>query len=512
MDSQLVELDIEELKEAMRTDCVAFLSFYLQDELTLDVPQLHEEIWDEFVNIVNAVNLDDWRGHLQKLFCVPRGHAKSTLTKLAIILFFRYSRISFAVYASLTAGIAKAACRDIVNWLRTDHDQHVFGHTTVIKSNEAEQLWILEIGTPNRGRKTVLLKAIGSDQQVRGTLVDNKRPELLVIDDCEDNRTAASDESQANLDTWLMGNLLKATARRSVRIMLGNMINSRTMLYRFSKDPAWNPTVYGAIIRDKTTGELKALWSGLYTLEELLEDYKNYRSKGVGHVWVYEMMNMTADSIFKIDLSQAVRIPRPNPDEVVAGIITVDPAFGQKSWHDPTGIVVHVKIKERVIPFIVDSRKGRMSEDQMLDTLIELSYYWNISTWGIESVAAQRLLISLFKAKLKERQIPEQLFTMIGLPSGGVAKASRILAMINSIASGNYGVAIEEEELLTEISLYDPDSTDHEDIPDAAAYGVIAWAQAGEQIQEGGFLKEKLQLIQQQVMAESVHQSQYVPY
>lgn len=500
---QTVEVDIETLKAAIRDDCVTILGFYLEDELTLEVPELHEEIWDEFVEITKIVsNPETWLSHIQKLFCVPRGHSKSTLVKLAIILFFRYSPISFALYASLTSAIAKAACKDVVAWLTSEKDQAVYGMTKTIKSNEQEQLWILEIGIPfSDRRKVVILKALGADQQVRGTLVNNRRPELVIMDDIEDNNTSQDEKSQQKHDVWLMGNLLKATARKSVRIIIGNMINKRTMLYRFSKDPAWNPTVYGAIVRDKKTKELIPLWPGLYTLEALLAEYRDYREKGVGSVWVYEMMNMTQDTVFQTGMYSAIRIPRPLPDEVTNGIIILDPAYGKNAWNDDSGLTVHVKIEGSSIPHIVDSRKGKWKEDELIDQMIELSNYWNLATWGIESNSAQTLLIPLFKAMLEVRKMPRELFTMIPLSGGGQNKGSRIMAFVNTVSMGNYGIVLEEEALVEELEKYNPDTTKHEDLPDSAAYGPIAWSMAGEIIEHDGKLHEKMELMQSDNLA-----------
>lgn len=510
---QDVEIDILELRERLRYDCVAILSFYLEDELTLEVPELHEEIWTELVDIIRRVNLDEWVGHIQKLFCVPRGHAKSTITKLAVILFLRYSRLKFALYVSLTSPIAKQACKDIFNWLTSDKDQLVYGRCTVHKRNESEGLWQFTIGTPDYGNKFITLKSLGTDSQVRGTLIDNNRPELVVIDDCEDNDTASSAESQTKIDTWLMGNLLKATARRSVRIWLGNMINSRTMLFRNSKDKEWNPTVYGAIVRDKVTKELRALWPGMHSVESLLKEYRDYRAKGVGHVWIYEMMNMTNDTVFRTGMGGAVRMPRFNPDEITQGFITVDPAFGQNSWNDYTGLTVHVKVQNQVIPWIVETRKDKYTEDQMLDALLEMSYYWNLTTWVIEANAAQKLLIPLFKLLLASRGIPDHVFLMIPINAGGKQKQSRIFALSKSVAAGSYGVVEEEEEFMGELSLYDPESEEHEDRIDSAAYGPIAWETAGTLIREAMNVHVAMSLLGGDGdYAENVNQTEYVPY
>lgn len=508
-----VELSRDELIAAMRTDCVTSLAFYLGEDLTLEVPPLHKEIWAEMVDMVRKVNLNEWVDHMQKLFCVPRGFAKTTVVKVAVTLFMRYSILRFTLYASRTTIMARNACRDIYKWFTGDNDQALHGKCGVEKANETEGLWILIIGTPDFGRKRIILKALGSDQQVRGTNIENWRPDLMILDDVEDNDTAKTPESQSTLDIWLMGNLLKASARRSVRIILGNMINSRTMLYRFSKDPAWNPTIYGAIVRNKATGELESLWEEFFPLAALLKEYKDYRSKGVGHVWVYEMMNMTADTVFKTELAAAIRIPRPLPEQVRSGIIILDPAFGQKAWNDESALTVHVKIEGSVIPHAVESRRGRWTEDRILDELIELSEYWNLATWGIESVAAQKLLIPLFNLMLGQRLYPPGLIQMIPLPSGNTAKASRILAGAKAVGAGSYGIVEEEEELFITLEGYDPSSEKHDDLADSFAYGPIAWQTAGTIVEENGRFQERLALMQaQDTNARYMSQTEVVPY
>lgn len=501
-----VELSFDDIKEALSYDCVAFLAFYLEDKLTHDVPELHEEIWAELVHIIKKVNANNWTDslgeavdHLQKLFCVPRGHSKSTLIKLAVVLFLRYSVLSFALYVSLTTTIARNACLDIFGWFNSDKDQTVYGTIKdaggVNKANATDGVWDFWIHTPHFGRKRVILKCLGADQQVRGLLIDGNRPQLIVIDDVEDNSTAATPETQQKMDIWLMGNMLKATARHSVRIWLGNMISERTMLFRISKDPEWNPTIYGAIVRDRVTGQLKPLWQGMFTLKGLLKEYHDYRSKGLGFVWIYEMMNMTAESVFKTEMGLAARMTRPLPDEVTQGFIVLDPAFGLKAWHDSSGITVHVRHRNSDIPWVVESTRMKGTEDQLLDELIRLSFYWNLTTWVIESVAAQRLLIPLFKALLKARMMPPELFMMIPVISG-TAKANRIFAMVKSVSAVSYGIVEEEAELFDLLHKYDPDSEEPDDLIDSASFGVIAWAQAGTMIKDAINVKEAMALMQ----------------
>jgi len=482
-----VEVDKAELLEAMRHDCVTFFAFYIGDELTLDVPALHIEVWEELLGYVEKVSQPDFLiGHLQKLFAVPREHSKSTIAKLAVILFMRYSPLSFTLYMSKTSTIAVSAIRDVVNWLTGEQERALYGDPEIIKSNESSGLWIMVIGLPNGGRKRIILRAVGQGHQVRGSLVENKRPDFFVFDDIEDLDTADDGEQQSKLDDWTLGSVMKAAARRSFRLMIGRMIKSTTLLARLSRDPTWNPTVFGAIVKDKETQQLRPLWPGRWTIEALMAEYRSYRRLGKGHLWEAEMMNLSADRILGHKLDNAVMTPDVHPEDVMSGFICVDPAFGQMSWNDETGITVHIRKKGLAIPILVDSRVGRWSETQILDQLIELSYYWNLCTWAIEAESAQKLLIPLFRLMLIERQIKPEVFSILPIRAQMQSKSSRIIAFRRAVDAKSYALAESQTDLKLKLEEYNPDSKDHDDLCDSAAYGPIVWDVHGTIIEAAG--------------------------
>jgi hypothetical protein len=268
-------------------------------------------------------------------------------------------------------------------------------------------------------------------------------------------------------------------------IFIGNMIRETTLLARLAKEPQWRATVFGSIIRNRA-GNLVPLWPERWTLEKLLEEYAAYRRIGIGHVWEAEMMNLTAKEILGISLEKCPRPPRPMPDELMAGFITVDPAFGKEAYHDETALTVHGLLTGGNIPLVLETRHGRWNEDQILDELLSLSYYWGITTWFIEAVAAQKLLIPLFKSMLVIRGIGADLFLMLPIVGGRESKASRIVAFRNSCGMGSYGIVEEEQELVTLLEEYAPDTVKHDDRCDSGAFGPIAWATNGELVMAQG--------------------------
>ena len=486
-----VQIPEGEMLYAMRHTCVAFLSFYIGDELDMEVPGFHLEIWQELLDMLDTMNQAGTHFVLKKLFAVPRDHAKSTLAKLAVILLLKYSSLSFVLYVSKTNAIAKNAIRDILWWLESRQERELFGPMRKEKSSEGESLWIITMGTRTYGRdevvrKRCIFRALGADQQIRGTLIMNRRPQIIIIDDIEDLDNTTP-QLQGKLDEWFMGSLMKSfNSRQHVVIFIGNMIRKTTLLARLSQNPTWNPTVFGALVKDKHTGELRALWDGKYTVQGLLDEYAEYRRMGTGHIWEAEMMNLGQDVILACDFSKVVRVPTPVVEELECGFICLDPAFGTKAYNDESAITVHAQVKDVGVPVIIDSAKGRWTDDRLFDEMLEMSYRWGVKTWCIESVAAQKLLLSVFRLLMSTRKIPEGMFDLLPIAAGHSSKSSRILSMRSAIAGGSYGVASSQTELLDHFGAYTPDSNEHDDLCDSAAYGPIAWDMYGDNVRFNG--------------------------
>lgn len=486
-ESAPVDLDRAQLIYAIRYDCVSFLSFYIGSDLSLEVPDLHIDVWNEILRLVEQANVGGVVQGLKKLFAVPRDHAKSTLAKLACILILKYTPLMFLLYTSKTNGIAKNAIRDILYWLESTQETALYGPVRSVKSSETDSLWIIEIAirdptTPNAPPryKRVIMKALGAEQQIRGMLIYNRRPDLIVVDDIEDLDNTTPDQ-QAKLDEWFLGSFRKSWAKSYLVIFIGNMIRKTTLLARLSKDPLWNPTVYGALVRDER-GALRPLWPGRWTVEALLAEYMEFRALGRGYIWEAEMMNLTQDEILMGNLDKAVRPIHPNPEDIEHGFIALDPAFGETMIHDPSAITVHVKIKGVGVPVVIDSHVERMTEDQIFDKMLEFSYTWGLTTWLIESEAAQKLLLSYFNLLMQIRKINQNLFLLIPIGTGKKTKSSRIIVFRNSVSSGSYGIDETQTDLLLKLLEYTVESSEHDDLCDSASYGVKGWELHGDTI------------------------------
>lgn len=463
----LVEASPLEIYERLRHDFDFFITFFLGEQLELDIPDLHRDAW--------AIMVDPDPTKERVTLAIPRDHAKTTLAKLCVVWYWLFSSTQFALYGSNTSTIAGGACSDIIGFVTCDNFVRVFGSPTWLKRRENELLWQFRVAIPGRHQpKMCILRGLGVNQQMRGINLGNMRPQLAVCDDMEDKDDVKSPIRQKALDEWVFGTFIKALARKKKILWLGNMLASTSLLARLCKRPNWNPVVFGAIVKDTRTGTLRPLWPDRWTMKALIEDFHEYRDMGLIEVWMCEMMNMPGNADNGFDSRHLNYVACPAPDDVVAAWLTIDPAFSQQSYSDSSCIAVNV-IRNDGLPMTAMTSHGKWTEMDLYNEAKRLAVLWGAGVWAIESIAAQRLLIPIFRM-LSAQEGGEYSFEFVPIISGGqAAKGSRIRAYANMMAGGRWGLVDTDVHVTTQLLGYDMTKTDQvDDIVDAAAYGPIS--------------------------------------
>lgn len=451
-----------EIIKRLEEDGEFFIEFFLAEELTSPVPFFHfGEIWPLLTNTAMQ----------RVLLAIPRDHAKTTLAKLAVVWYFLFTNHRFCVYLSNTNTIAKNACKDIIGYLRSPNFESVYGKVKFTKESDTDSLWQFEIQLATGRIKKCTLRAVGANQQMRGINIDNQRPDIAVVDDVEDNENTDSLILQKKLDKWIFGPFIKALARRKKIIWLGNMLQKTSLLARLSQRPNWNPVVFGALVKDVVTGLLRPLWPERWPLDELIEDFQEYRELDLVETWMCEMMNMPGHGIDGFTSDQIRYQAIPGTDEILASWLVLDPAFGENSHNDNSSITVHVLPKDGPA-MVVEHRTAKMSEHEIFDSMYELSLKWGAWVWGIEAVAAQRVLIPFFKLLLAAK-LMNHTVEMIPLMAGrGDPKVSRIRSWVGLMSKGEYAVYDGAVEIATQLLNYNmKKNSNDDDLIDSCAYG-----------------------------------------
>jgi hypothetical protein len=455
-------VDRASMRQGLKQSGELFIEFFLGDELTFPVPKFHVEVWELLTNTA-----------LQRvMLAIPRDHAKTTLSKLCVVWYFLFTNHRFCVYLSNTNSRAKDACRDIIGFLKSDNFRTIFGDIRVIKDSETESIWIFELPLGDGKHKKCILRAVGANQTMRGINVDNQRPDIAIVDDLEDNENTESETLQKKLDKWVFGPFLKALAKQKKIIWLGNMLQKTSLLARMSLDKRWNPVVFGCLVKNELTGGIVPLWPDRWPLEELIEDFAEYRQMGLIETWMCEMMNMPGHGKNGFTAEMIYMQPRPETDEVKAAFLILDPAFGEKEVNDDSSITVHVIRDMDGLPMVAEDVTGKLTEAELFETMLRLARKWNAFVWGIESVAAQRVLITLFNTYMALNQIPNHI-EMIPLISGkGDPKIARIRGFMSMMGKKEYAIADDMLTFVTQALNYNMSKKSNvDDLLDSSAYG-----------------------------------------
>jgi hypothetical protein len=453
--------ELGQIRRLLQVDAEFFVEFFLADQLDMPVPEFHKEIW----SLLTGTAME------RVLLAIPRDHAKTTLAKLCVIWYWLFTPHRFAVYLSNTSTIAKGAAKDIIGFLKNPNFVTVFGNVKVTKESETEGLWQFELDLGHGKVKNCILRAIGQGQQMRGINIDNQRPDIAVIDDVEDNENTESEFLQKKLDKWMFGPFLKALARRKKILWLGNMLQKTSLLARLSRNPRWNPVVFGSLIKDSVSGAMRPLWPEKWSVAALIEDFKEYRDLGLIETWMCEMMNMPGHGENGFTQDQINYRPIPTPDEIQAAWICVDPAFGKKVHNDNTAITVHALLEDGT-PMVVSHINAQMSEVEIFENCMTLGMYWGAWVWGIEAVAAQKVLLTLFQFLLATRLMNHSVEILPLMSGSGDPKNGRISAWVALMAKNLYAIGDSDIEITGQLLQFDMRKKDQvDDLIDSCAYG-----------------------------------------
>lgn len=460
------EINIAELRQLLETNHEFFIHFFLSDELTVPIPDFH---LDEFQRMV-APKIPRYCA------AIPRGHAKTTLAKLACVYLILFSRYSFFVYLSASHGIAAPACRDIIAFIESENFRAVFGPVEYRIRREAEGYFEFRIPSID---KNVILRAQGAGQQVRGLNIGNRRPDCAFIDDFEDVETTASPTSFQHLVRWLYGTFFKALNQFGAKIVqIGNMVAQDCILRRHIESPAWASTLYGALL---DTG--KPLWPDLWPIDALIADFKEYQAMGLTDVWFREMMNVPiAPDGGLIRTDEITFRPPVVPGQPLHTFVTLDPAISKKRWGHRMCAVAHgyVYNEENGMGWwqILEYIHGRGINPVLLwPSLASLMIRWRARLCAIESIAYQDSL----RYVLEDYARNEGLFTLEFVPISvpNASKTMRLAAWAGELKADKtnlrppiYSLTRGDWGMMQQLISYDPQSErNDDDLIDAAAYG-----------------------------------------
>ena len=93
-----------------------------------------------------------------------------------------------------------------------------------------------------------MVEAIGSGKKIRGRKHRNWRPDLLVLDDIENDENVRTPEQRKKLESWFLKAVSKAGDDYTDIIYIGTLLHYDSLLAKTLNNPGYKAIKYKAVI------------------------------------------------------------------------------------------------------------------------------------------------------------------------------------------------------------------------------------------------------------------------
>lgn len=358
----------------------------------------------------------------------PRNHAKSTAISFAYTLacvLFRERQYVLLVSDTVTQAVQFLG--DIKKEL-TDNEQikQLFAIKEFIKDADDDIIVLCEDGHKFR------IQAKGSEQKVRGLKWNNKRPDLIVCDDLENDEIVMNKERREKFRKWFYGALLPCRSVNGIVRFVGTILHADSLLerlmpkqydkrntrfdglktYSVRKLANWKSVKYKA--HNETFTEF--LWKSKFdaaALKEGLTDAKAYfqnlrqsfLDQGLPESYSQEYLNIPIDetvSYFKrVDF-----IPVRDEDRkrYVNYYITADLAVSKEDHADYSCFLVAGVDEDRTI-YVHDVIKERLDGREIVDMILNLEKVYKPEVFGIEKMQVSQAIGPFLREEMVRQDV-----------------------------------------------------------------------------------------------------------
>lgn len=351
-----------------------------------ETPQFHRDLWEIFCNPSRHIAV-----------AAPRGHAKSTAGThsygLAALLF---GEVDFAVIVSATEALSASHLANMTVELTENEPLIATFDIQVLKANETELV-------ARCGGREFCVIAKGAEQKVRGIKWRQKRPQLILIDDLEEDEAVMSPERRLKLREWFYNALLPVGSDNAKFIMVGTILHLDSMLERLLNDPTWYSRRFRAHADYDDFSEL--LWPEKFTKDRLLGIRRQYETQGNPSGYSQEYLSAPiaeADAYFRrIDFQEMTDSDRATRKTFYGAI---DFAISKAQKADNTAFTIGGVDKDKML-HIVHTHAARLDSLEIIDKWFELHEIYQPDFWVVEAGMIEKTLGPFLKEEMVRRGV-----------------------------------------------------------------------------------------------------------
>jgi predicted phage terminase large subunit-like protein len=366
-------------------------------------PECHIEWWDLCCSKDKQIAI-----------AAPRETAKSTAITLSFVLaaaLFREHQ--FIIICSDTESQSTLFLGDIKQELIENDDLvSLFGIKGFNKLSETDI--IVEM---NDGYKFRIM-AKGAEQKLRGLKWENKRPDLIICDDMENDEAVVNSDRREKFRRWFYGALMPSRSKEGKIIVVGTILHMDSLLERLMpqssapstiqddlkdysniKSPVWKAVKYRAHNLDYS----KILWKEKYNKEHFQKLRQGFLDQGMMDVYSREYLNYPIDeasSYFRRD--DFVALTDNDLEARVDYYSSIDFAISTAERSDYT-VIATVGVDSNGDLLVVDIRRGRWDAREIIEEMFSVHRRYRPELFVVETGAIQKAIGPFLQKEMLSR-------------------------------------------------------------------------------------------------------------
>jgi len=262
------------------TDLGLFGRYYLPHYFTWPSPTFHKELdalWKRRImkgkNPMTETEELLWAKGSRSAVAAPRGHAKSTVISLKCALHAAlYGYKKYILLISDTESQAAVFLEAIKNELESNEAILAdFGE------QESKKTWKTSSILLSNGCR---IDAVGSGQKLRGRRNYERRPDLIICDDIENDEGVRTVEQRKKTADWFWKAVCKSGDRYTDIVFIGTILHHDSLLANLLENPGFRSVRYRAVISEAES----SLWE---EWEKLITNLADPKREQTAHAFFY---------------------------------------------------------------------------------------------------------------------------------------------------------------------------------------------------------------------------------
>lgn len=428
INSEIQDILVESYKSTK-----VFAKVFFPERFSSPFSKLHDQIFD-------LVDSKEQR----VVIAAPRGIGKTSIVGLALTakkILFQDSR--FLAYVSKSFDSSVLQTENLKIELASNKlVRQVFGGVNtvaadVLDKNFSKKSWVARFQEDDIG---TLVYPRGANQQIRGVLYRNARPDLFVFDDFEDSDEVMNEELREKLKIRFFADYMKAVSRVDTNwraVYIDTLKHEDALLQNLIDSKDW-----ASIVLELCDDELNSNAPEFVSTEEIKREYERHKEQGILDVFAREFRNMPiskTDAVFRADrfkyysengdhllVYNGKEIPEKVPCRELTNVTIVDPAKTAKlSSADSAIVTIGIHRQSKAI-FVRGIVAGKFEPDELIDKMFKEVQTYKSMILGVETTGLDRWISQPIENEMRVRSI---LPIFYAISASGSKKPERVASL-----------------------------------------------------------------------------------